>query len=166
MSFLKSFFTLLLCVFFGGCSGKVLIVKPIDVSLPSQSAAAHFSVSERGGYRIALLFVWSKSKSEADRQGKIWGGDMAGDKGIPISVHLRVLKDRAIFFDEIVMTEGVDSGQAFEYEGDYKSAQVRDIKHLALLPGEYTVEVLTLERVDAFSGIESYIEFSYYNPKI
>ncbi|RMR71730.1 hypothetical protein ALP82_200225 [Pseudomonas savastanoi pv. fraxini] len=64
------------------------------------------------------------------------------------------------------MTEGVDSGQAFEYEGDYKSAQVRDIKHLALLPGEYTVEVLTLERVDAFSGIESYIEFSYYNPKI
>ncbi|WP_342030477.1 DUF5625 family protein [Pseudomonas syringae] len=164
--FFNGFFTLLLCFLFAGCSEKVLIVKPIDVSLPSKSAVAQFRVGERGGYRIALLFVWSKNKSEAARQGKVWGGDMHNGKGVAIPVHLRILKNGSVFFDEVVITEGVNSGQAFEYEGDYKSTQVRDIKHFAFLPGEYTVEVLTLERIDAFSGIESYVEFSYYNRKI
>ncbi len=164
VSFLKGFLVLFLCVFLMGCSEKVSIIKPIDVSLPNQSATAQFKVSERGGYRVALLFVWGKSKAEMDRQKVLWG--RGEKKGTPIPVRLRVLKDGKSFFDEVLLTNGISEGKAFEYEGSSKSAQVRDIKNFALPPGEYSFEVQTIEAVGEFEGTEGYVGFSYYDPKV
>ncbi|GFM87061.1 hypothetical protein PSCICO_24600 [Pseudomonas cichorii] len=164
MSYFKVFFALILCVFLTGCSEKVWIVKPIDVSLSNQSAVAKFRVSENGGYRVALFFVWGKSKAEMDRQKILWG---RGDKrGTPIPIRLRILKDGKPFFDEVLVTSGISAGQDFEYEGVYKSTQVRDIKNFALAPGDYSFEVLTVEGVKVFEGTEGYVGFSYYDPKI
>ncbi|MBX8556229.1 hypothetical protein K5D43_17305 [Pseudomonas cichorii] len=166
MSFIKRFFALFLSGFLVGCSSPVLIVKPVNLSLANQKVSAQFRVAERGGYRVALLFVWSEKASDIDHQKAVWGGGLYNEGGVPIPVHLRVLKDGQLFFDEVLVTTGIDSGQAFEYEGKYKSTQVRDIKHFAFLPGDYTVEVSTVDKIDAFSGTEGYVEFSYYSPKI
>ncbi|CAD5201458.1 DUF5625 family protein [Pseudomonas sp. FEN] len=162
----KRIFIVFVYVLLMGCSHKVLIVRPIDVSLSGHSAVARFSVEENGNYRFALLFVWSKSITENEARRKLWGGGVYNEKGVPIPIRLRILKDDVLFFDEHILTSGINSGQAFEYEGDYKSTQVRDIKYLELSPGEYSVEAITLEEIEAFRGTESYVEFSYYNPKI
>ncbi|AZD03368.1 hypothetical protein C4K27_4182 [Pseudomonas chlororaphis subsp. chlororaphis] len=39
------------------------------------------------------------------------------------------------------------------------------IEILELAPGSYSVEVSTLEELEAFRGIEGFVKFSYYNPK-
>lgn len=166
LSVVKIILVVFVCIFFAGCSNKILIVKPIDVSRAGQSANAQFTVDQTGGYRIALLFVWSKNISEREAQGKLWGGGLYREAGVPIPIGLRVLKNGKLFFEEQITTEGVNSGQAFEYEGDHKSTQVRDIKYLTLAPGEYSVEILTLDEIEALKGTESYVEFSYYDPKI
>ncbi|NUT80129.1 DUF5625 family protein [Pseudomonas brassicacearum] len=166
LSVIRKILVVSVCVFFAGCSNKVLIVKPIDVSRAGQIANAQFTVDQAGGYRVALLFVWSKNISEREAQGKLWGGGLYREVGVPIPIGLRVLRNGKLFFEERIMTEGVNSGQAFEYEGDHKSAQVRDIKYLTLAPGEYSFEIVTLNEIEALKGTESYVEFSYYDPKI
>ncbi|GFM87060.1 hypothetical protein PSCICO_24590 [Pseudomonas cichorii] len=166
MSFLKSFLVLLLCGFLTGCSEKVWIIKPFDVSLPNQYSAAKFRVSESGGYRVALLFVWGESELDVVRQRKLWGRFGLEEKGTLVPVRLRVTKNNELFFDEVLLAGGVDSGHAFEYGGVHKSALAREVKSFALSPGNYSFEIFTMDGVEAFRGDESYVIFSYYGPKV
>lgn len=149
-----------------GCSSPISITKPINVSTPDQTVRAEFVVKERGDYRFALLFAWGDDNSKMDAQSKLWGVWGENDGGTPIPIRLSVMKDNQIFFNELIITRGTNSTFAFDYEGARKSVQLRDIKHLTLPPGKYIVDVSTTETIEAFSKTETYVKFSYYNPKI
>ncbi|ETK19098.1 hypothetical protein H097_09577 [Pseudomonas sp. FH4] len=101
-----------------------------------------------------------------DAQSKLWGVWGENNGGTPIPIHLRIMKDDKIFFNELILTRGTNSTFSFDYDGARKSVQLRDIKHLTLPPGRYLVEVSTTEATEAFSETETYVKFSYYNPKI
>lgn len=153
-----------ICILLTACTEKLWIIKSLNVALPNQTAMANFVVEERGGYRFALAFVWGSDISEREKQRELWGG---GDKeGVPIPIHLRLVKDGEVFFDEIIVTRGANTCQSFHYKGELKATAMRDIKHFGLSPGNYFAEIKTLESREEFKNIETYIEFSYYNPKI
>lgn len=149
-----------------GCSSPISITKPINISTPDQTVSAEFEVKELGGYRFALLFAWGDDKSKMDAQSKLWGVWGENNGGTPIPIHLRITRDDKIFFNELILTRGTNSTFSFDYDGARKSVQLRDIKHITLPPGRYLVEVSTTETTEAFSKTETYVKFSYYNPKI
>jgi len=120
-------------------------------------------VSKTGDYRFALLFTKKDSLTEILKQVEVWGGHNVD--GVAIPIHLRVLKDGQVFFDKNLKTVGVQWGQGFDYEGRRLNTAVRLIKTLELSPGSYSVEISTLDNLEAFRGIEGFVEFSYYNPK-
>lgn len=86
--------------------------------------------------------------------------------GVIIPLSLRIVKDGQLFFDEIINTQGTIGGQAFVFQERRINAAVRDIKSFSLSPGRYSVVISTLEDVPQFTGIESFVEFAYYDPKI
>ncbi|MDI3273763.1 DUF5625 family protein [Pseudomonas sp. MDT1-16] len=145
------------------CSAPVSIVKPLDVSQANQSASTQFMVRKSGDYRIALLFAKGHGLTEINKQIEVWGD--LDNEGVAIPIHLRILKDGQVYFDEVLVTAGVQWGQGIDYEGRYVNAAVRLIKILELVPGSYFVEVNTLDKLDAFRSIEGFVSFSYYNPK-
>ncbi|AZD09353.1 hypothetical protein C4K26_3958 [Pseudomonas chlororaphis] len=151
------------CFLLAACSAPVSIVKPLDISRADQSASAEFVVKKTGDYRFALLFSKKDSLPEILKQIEVWG-DYNVD-GVAIPVHLRVLKDGQVFFDKSLITTGIQWGQGFDYEGRRMNTAVRLIKTLELSPGKYSVEVSTLDDLQAFRGIEGFVEFSYYDPK-
>ncbi|MHC8372909.1 DUF5625 family protein [Pseudomonas sp. MDT1-85] len=151
------------CILLAACSAPISIVKPLDVSRADQSASVEFVVRKTGDYRFALLFTKRDGLTEILKQIEVWG-DYSVD-GVAIPIHLRVLKDGQIFFDKNLITIGVQWGQGFDYEGRRLNTAVRLIKTLELSPGSYSVEVSTLDDLEAFRGIEGFVEFSYYNPK-
>lgn len=163
---IKAVLFFMMLIFLTGCSDKVQVLQPIDVSLSGQTAAAAFTVREKGGYRVALLFIWSRDAREHELQRKLWGGGMSNSAGVAVPIRLIIHKDGKLYIDQAIVTWGVDGGQAFEYEGVLKSSQVRDVKHMSLSPGDYSIEVVTQDKITALEGQESYVEFSYYNPKI
>ncbi|EJL07201.1 hypothetical protein Pchl3084_3836 [Pseudomonas chlororaphis subsp. aureofaciens 30-84] len=153
----------LLCFLLAACSAPVSIVKPLDISRANQFASAQFVVNKAGDYRFALLFAKGHGLAEINKQIEIWGD--LDHEGVAIPIHLRVLKDEQVFFDEELVTTGVQWGQGIDYEGRNINVAVRLIEILELAPGSYSVEVSTLEELEAFRGIEGFVKFSYYNPK-
>ncbi|WP_456024367.1 DUF5625 family protein [Pseudomonas protegens] len=151
------------CFLLAACSAPVSIVKPLDISRANQSVTAQFVVTTSGDYRFALLFAKENDLAGIYRQIEIWGD--TDHEGVLIPIHLRVLKDGQVFFDEELVTAGVQWGQGIEYEGRYVNAAVRLIKLLKLASGSYTVEVSALDDREAFRGIEGFVQFTYYNPK-
>lgn len=151
------------CALLAACSAPITIVKPLNVSRANQSASAQFVVKKSGDYRFALLFVKRHGLAEILKQIDVWGDP--NNEGVAIPLNLRVVKNGKIFFDEGLVTTGVQWGQGFDYEGRRLNTAVRLIKTLELLPGSYSVEVSALEGVEAFQQVESFVEFSYYNPK-
>ncbi len=93
----------------------------------------------------------------------LWG--TLNKPGVVVPLRLKVYKDEQLFLEEIILTGGVYWWKRFNYEGMNKSSAVRLIKILELPPGLYSVDVSTIERVDEFREMESYVVFSYYNPK-
>lgn len=152
-----------MCVLLVACSAPISIVKPLDVSRANQSASAQFVVNKSGDYRFALLFAKENGLAEINKQIEIWGD--LNHEGVAIPIHLRVLKDEQVYFDEELVTTGVQWGQGIEYEGRYVNAAIRLIEILELVPGSYTVEVSTLEDREAFRGIEGFVKVTYYSPK-
>lgn len=150
-------------VLLAACTTPITIVKPLDVSRANQSASAEFVVRKTGDYRFALLFVKRQGLEEILKQIDVWGDP--NNEGVAIPIHLRVVKNGTIFFDEKLVTTKIQWGQGFDYEGRRLNTAVRLIKTLELLPGSYSVEISTFEEVEAFQEIESFVEFSYYNPK-
>lgn len=155
---------ILFCILLTACTKNIWIIKPLNVALPNQTAMANFVVEEHGGYRFALVFVWSSDVSKRERQRSIFGS--INKEGVPIPIHFRLVKDGEVLFEEIIVTRGTQSYQGTNYKGEIKSTAIRDIKHFGLLPGNYFAEIKTLESSEEFKGIETYAEFSYYNPKI
>nr|WP_323864507.1 DUF5625 family protein [Xenorhabdus sp. Flor] len=56
--------------------------------------------------------------------------------------------------------------RSFYYEEKYVNTTAREIRTFSLSPGRYSAVITTLEDVLAFNGIESFVEFTYFNPKI
>ncbi len=159
----RKFLIFFSCIWLAACSAPVWVVKPIDISQAEQRVTADFVVSKSADYRFALLFVQGNTLAEMNSLEKIWG--TSHKEGVAIPVHLRVLKDGTPVFDGNIVTTGINWGQTFDYQGRRINTAVRLIKTLELSPGKYSVEVGTLGEVQAFRSIESYVEFSYYNPK-
>ncbi|NRN30828.1 DUF5625 family protein [Photorhabdus heterorhabditis] len=152
------------CALLMACSRHIDIYRPIDVSKFGQSVKIDFELRKEGNYQFALLFETGDGHDEMERRFKLFG--RADKDGVIIPVSLHIVKDGEIFFDKKINARGYDGGQAFYYEEKYVNTAVREIKTFSLSPGRYSVVITTLEDVPAFNGIESFVEFAYYNPKI
>lgn len=159
----KSFVAIAYCTFL--CGDSMSTVMPIKVALAEQSVTSTFVVERRAGYKFALLFVWKADSAGMKQQRELWEGRYQR-KGVHLPIHLRILKDNEIFFDETINTTGVDSGKAIDLNGQSRSVGVRTIKNFALAPGHYTMEINTVTSADAFSEEECYVSFANYDPKI
>jgi len=109
------------------------------------------------------MFVTGSTFDVLERQFAIFGE--VNEEGVPIDMHLRVLRDGVAVLDQDVRTVGTYWGQVFIRDERRLNTAVRLIRTLELSPGNYTIEARTLSDVDSFIGIESYVEFSYFNPK-
>ncbi|NHB92421.1 DUF5625 family protein [Photorhabdus cinerea] len=155
------------CTLLMACSEHIdTIRKPIDVSRSGQSVEINFELSKRkaGNYQFALLFSNGRSYAELERRDKLFGS--IDKDGIAIPVSLRLVKDGKVFFDEEINAVRLDGWKSFYYKERSINTAVRDIETLSLPPGRYSAVITTLENVPAFKGIESFVEFNYYDPKI
>ncbi len=152
------------CTLLMACSEPIDIYKPIDVSQFGQSVRIDFEISKKGNYQFALLFDKGDDYEEMKRRLELFG-DIDKD-GIITPVSLQIVKDGKVFFDEKINAGGYGWGRTFDYEERSITTAVREIKTFSLSPGRYSAVITTLEDVPAFNGIESFVEFTYYNPKI
>ncbi|MBS9439932.1 hypothetical protein EAE91_23125 [Photorhabdus noenieputensis] len=146
------------------CSRHMDIYRPIDVSKSGQSVKIDFELSKEGNYQFTLLFETGEGYDEMERRFKFFG--RADKDGVIIPVSLHIVKDGEIFFDKKINARGYDGGQAFYYEEKYVNTAVREIKTFLLPPGRYSAVITTLEDVPEFNGINSFVGFTYYDPKI
>ncbi|MDE1473993.1 DUF5625 family protein [Xenorhabdus bovienii] len=153
------------CVWLVACSEHIDIHKPIDVTKAGQSVKIDFEISKAGNYQFALLFDKGNDYDEEMKRRLELFGNVDKDGVItPVSLHL--VKDSKIFFDKKINAGGRGWGQRIDYEGRSINMAVRNIKILELPPGRYSAVITTLENVPDFNGIESFVEFTYYDPKI
>ncbi|MDE9550418.1 DUF5625 family protein [Xenorhabdus bovienii] len=175
-----------LILFFLGCTGLVrctgfvsglsgchqraeTIRKPVDVNKAGQSVTFDFEIPQEGGYQFALLFDKGNDYDEMLRRLRLFGSKFYGsidEEGVITPVSLHLVKDGQVFFDEKINAGGNDGGLSFYYEEKYVNAAIRDIKSFSLSPGRYSAVITTLEDIPVFKGIESFVEFGYYDPKI
>ncbi|MDE1473994.1 DUF5625 family protein [Xenorhabdus bovienii] len=146
------------------CSEHINIYRPIDVTHSGQSVRIDFEISKAGDYQFALLFATGKGHEEMERRFELFGSIDKNGVITPISLHL--VRNGQVFFDEKINAGGYGWGHVFDYEERRVNTAVREIKTLSLPPGRYSAVITTLEDVPAFNGIESFVEFTYYNPKI
>ncbi|MBS9444419.1 DUF5625 family protein [Photorhabdus heterorhabditis] len=152
------------CSLLMACSRHMDIYRPIDVSKSGQSVKIDFELSKKGNYQFALLFETGEGHDEMTRRFKFFG--RADKDGVITPVSLHIVKDGEIFFDKKINARGYDGGQVFYYEERRINTAVREIKTFSLPPGNYSVVITPLGNVPAFSGIESFVGFTYYDPKI
>ncbi|MCC8456534.1 DUF5625 family protein [Photorhabdus aegyptia] len=151
------------CTLLMACSKHIDIYKPIDVSKSGQSVKIDFEISEVGDYQFALLFD-KGDDDEMKRRLELFG--YIDKDGVITSVSLHLVRNGEVFFDEKINAGGRSWGRSFDYEGRRITTAVREIKTLSLPPGRYSAVITTLEDVPAFNGIESFVELTYFNPKI
>ncbi|NHB92423.1 DUF5625 family protein [Photorhabdus cinerea] len=152
-------FTLLMA-----CSKFIDIYKPIDVSKSGQSVKIDFEISKEGNYQFVLLFATTDDYDEMERRFELFGRVYKDGVITPVSLH--IVKDGKIFFDKKINAAGSEGVSAVNYEERRINTAVREIKEFSLPPGRYSAVVTTLEDVPAFNGIESFVEFNHYDPKI
>ncbi|EYU14047.1 DUF5625 family protein [Photorhabdus aegyptia] len=152
------------CILLVACSEPINIYRPIDVSHSDQSVKIDFEISKKGDYQFALLFATGRGFGEMQRRDKLFGSIDKGGVAIPVS--LRVIKDGKVFFDEEINAVGYGWGRTVYYKERSINTAVRDIEILELPPGRYSAVITTLEDVPAFNDIESFVELTYFKPKI
>ncbi|EYU14049.1 DUF5625 family protein [Photorhabdus aegyptia] len=152
------------CILLMACSEPINIYRPIDVSHSDQSVKIDFEISKKGDYQFALLFARGHGHDEMNRRDELFGSIY--DDGVTTPVSLHLVRNGQVFFDEKINAGGYDGGHSFDYEERTVTTAVREIKTFLLPPGRYSAVITTLEDVPAFNGIESFVEFTYYNPKI
>ncbi|MCT8345101.1 MULTISPECIES: DUF5625 family protein [Photorhabdus] len=152
------------CTLLMACSKHIDIYRPIDVSKSGQSVKIDFEISKAGNYQFALLFDKGDDYEEMKRRLELFGN--VDKDGVITPVSLRLVKDSKIFFDKKINAGGRGWGQSFDYEGRRINMAVRNIKILELPPGRYSAVITTLEDIPVFNGIESFVEFNHYDPKI
>ena len=153
----------LACLSLAACTKHVMIFKPIDVSRKDQVATAQFSVKSTGGYMFALNFKRAGTLEKNRQLDKIWG-DIHND-GVPIHLRLRLYRDNVLVHSQSIESVGTRWFMSYEYEGRTLNAAVRLIRTMVLKPGDYHVEVQTLENSKRLEGLETHVSFSYYNPQ-
>ncbi|CDL85159.1 DUF5625 family protein [Xenorhabdus szentirmaii] len=146
------------------CSKYIDIYKPIDITRSGQSVKFDFEIKNKGNYQFALLFATTDDSDEMVRRFELFG--RIDKSGVITPVSLRIVKDGQIFFDNKINAMGSEGGSLFDYEERSINTAVREIKTFFLPPGLYSAVITTLEDVPAFNGIESFVEFTYYDPKI
>ncbi|MCW7547828.1 DUF5625 family protein [Photorhabdus sp. APURE] len=154
------------CTLLMACSKHIdTIYKPIDVSHSGQSVEINFELSKRkaGDYQFALLFD-KGDDDEMKRRLELFGYIDKDGVITPVSLHL--VRNGEVFFDEKINAGGRSWGRSFDYEGRSITTAVREIKTLSLPPGRYSAVITTLEDVPAFNGIQSFVQLTYFNPKI
>ncbi|NRN30825.1 DUF5625 family protein [Photorhabdus heterorhabditis] len=163
----RSIIVFMSCALLMACSKHIEIIrKPIDVSHSGQSVEINFELSKRkaGDYQFALLFDKGDDYEEMKRRLELFGNIDKG--GVITPVSLRVVKDGKVFFDEKINSVGSEGTQSFYYKEKSITAAVREIKTLSLPSGRYSAVITILEDVPAFNGIQSFVQFTYFNPKI
>ena len=88
------------------------------------------------------------------------------NKGILIPVSLYLVKDGKVVLVEEINTKGSGWLSHIIYEGRKVDTIVRSISIPELLPGKYSATITILEDAPEFSGIETFIEVSRFNPKV
>ncbi|PQQ38983.1 hypothetical protein C6H68_04150 [Photorhabdus luminescens] len=152
------------CALLMACSKFIDIYRPIDVSKSGQSVKIDFEIRKEGNYQFVLLFETGDGHDEMARRFKLFG--RVNKDGVITPVSLHIIKDGKIFFDKKINAVGSEGGRVFNYEERRINTAVREIKTFSLPPGRYSAVVTTLEDVPAFNGIESFVEFNHYDPKI
>ncbi|KOY60258.1 hypothetical protein AM629_20350 [Photorhabdus heterorhabditis] len=155
------------CTLLMACSNYIdTIYKPIDVLHAGQSVEINFelSKSEVGDYQFALLFDKGNDYEEMLRRLELFGN--VDKDGVITPVSLRLVKDGKVFFDEEINSVGSEGTQSFYYKERSITTAVREIKTLSLPSGRYSAVITILEDVPAFNGIESFVQLTYFNPKI
>ncbi|MBS9424942.1 DUF5625 family protein [Photorhabdus caribbeanensis] len=152
------------CTLLMACSKFIDIYRPIDVSKSGQSVKIDFEISKEGNYQFVLLFATTDDYDEMARRFKLFG--RADKDGVITPVSLHIVKDGKIFFDKKINAAGSEGGRVFDYEERSINTAVREIKEFSLPPGRYSAVITTLEDVPVFNGIESFVEFNHYDPKI
>ncbi|WP_118986538.1 DUF5625 family protein [Photorhabdus sp. CRCIA-P01] len=151
------------CTLLMACSKFIDIYRPIDVSKSGQSVKIDFEISKVGDYQFALLFD-KGDDDEMKRRLELFGYIDKDGVITPVSLHL--VRNGEVFFDEKINAGGRSWGRSFDFEGRRITTAVREIKTLSLPPGRYSAVITTLEDVPAFNGIESFVELTYFKPKI
>ncbi|HGJ5860747.1 MAG TPA: DUF5625 family protein [Arsenophonus nasoniae] len=146
------------------CTEHISIYRPLDITRAGQSVKVEFEIKKEGGYLFALLFETGEGHDEMERRFELFRG--VNDTGVIIPISLRIVKDGQLFFDEKINTKGTDGGLAFYYEEIRLNTAVRDIKFFSLSPGRYSAVITTLKDIPLFTGIESFVHVTYYDPKI
>ncbi|UVL82075.1 DUF5625 family protein [Pseudomonas sp. B21-028] len=144
------------------CQDPVAVVTPVSIASPNQQVVANFVVERRAGLDVSIFFVWQSGDSKRAEQRELWRGRY-NQRGISLPVHMRVLKGSEVFFDDVVVTTGVNAGRSLKYGGQQKAVGVRPVRSLLLDSGSYSVEVSTVNVVEAFNGEECYFEFYAYD---
>ncbi|WP_289993490.1 DUF5625 family protein [Photorhabdus laumondii] len=152
------------CTLLMACSEPINIYRPIDVSHSDQSVKIDFEISKKGDYQFALLFARGHGHDEMNRRDELFGSIY--DDGVTTPVSLRLVKDGKVFFDEKINAVGYGWGRTVYYKERSINTAVRDIEILELPPGRYSAVITTLEDVPAFNGIQSFVQLTYFNPKI
>lgn len=151
------------CTF--ACAEPISFITPMNVADPGQIVSKEFVVERDAGYTFAILFVWGADYTYMEKQSELWEGRYQR-KGVSLPVHLRILKDDSVFFDEVIVTTGLDGGASIDVASQKKPVGIRTIKNFKLSPGRYWVEVKTVSAVEVFKVEECYIQISTYDPKI
>ncbi|MBD2797849.1 hypothetical protein ID856_15080 [Xenorhabdus sp. 18] len=156
----------MICTLLVACSKAkpIDIYEPIDVSKSGQSVKIGFEISKKGDYQFALLFARGGSHNEMNRRDELFGNIY--DDGVTTPVSLHLVRNDQVFFNEKINAGGCDGWQSFYYEERRVNTVVREIKLFSLPPGRYSAVITTLEDIPAFNGIESFVEFAYFSPKI
>ncbi|MER2472780.1 DUF5625 family protein [Photorhabdus laumondii] len=152
------------CALLMACSKFIDIYRPIDVSKSGQSVKIDFEISKEGNYQFVLLFATTDDYDEMARRFELFGRVYKNGVITPVSLH--IVKDGKIFFDKKINAAGSEGGRAVNYEERRINTAVREIKTFSLPPGRYSAVITTLEDVPVFNGIESFVEFNHYDPKI
>ncbi|MDE1492609.1 DUF5625 family protein [Xenorhabdus bovienii] len=148
-----------------GCHQRAeTIYKPVDVTKAGQSVTFDFEIPQEGDYQFALMFTNGESFNEMQRRDKLFGN--IDKTGVVVPISLRVVKDGKIFFDKEINTAGSEAMQSFYFDERKINTTVRDIKTLEFPPGRYSAVITILDDVPAFNDIESFVQFTYFNPKI
>ncbi|MCT8345099.1 DUF5625 family protein [Photorhabdus kleinii] len=152
------------CTLLMACSKHIDIYRLIDVSKSGQSVKIDFELRKEGNYQFALLFATTDDYDEMERRFELFG--RVDKDGVITPVSLYIVKDGKIFFDKKINAAGSEGGRVFNYEERSINTAVREIKTFSLPPGLYSAVITTLEDVPVFNDIESFVEFTYYDPKI
>lgn len=153
----------LACLSLAACSKHVVIWKPIDASRKDQIAGAQFSVKHTGDYRFAFMFLKAETLDDIRLQRKIWGD--VDNEGVPIHVNIRIHRNKILVHNQNIRSVATAWGMTYLHEERMLNTAVRLIRIIELVPGDYTVEIRTLDDAEQFKDIETYISFMRYNPK-